>query len=110
MRGLLWVALCLCLCAHAIACRHAPVRLEIKNKPDAVLDRRQEIDLVLVAYDRDGLILDIIDPPTWRSSNLGVASVDDSGRVSINGSGNATIVAILGKVQQSLVVHVAIPD
>src|SRR5438105_924767 len=90
-------------------CMRTPVRLVIKDKPSETLTKKgQEALLRAVLYDKDGLILDATDPIVWSSSDANVATVDKTGKVAAQHSGEAKITAKLKELHDEAMARVSI--
>ena len=91
------------------ACVREPVKLQLKAKPDAVLNKKgQTFELRAALYDKDGLIMDPLKPLTWSSADPAVATVDKDGVIAAVGSGETTVTGRYDTLSDSAEVKVRV--
>jgi uncharacterized protein YjdB len=100
------------LAALAVAACGPSVKTVTVEGKDRVLGAKgAKVTLQAAGKDADGKTVDLAKQKvTWASSDAEVASVDDTGTVTANRSGMATIVATVGAVKGETPVVVLIPD
>jgi alpha-amylase len=90
-------------------CARQPQRLVIKDAPSRILSHKdQTAHLRAAVYDKDGLIVDPLEPIIWTTSDASVLAVDDTGTVKARSSGTATIEARVKSVADKMTARVEI--
>src|SRR6476659_8242770 len=102
----------LALAVAAALCACGPSVKSVTVEPASVSIQQKGASAKLSATPKDDKGLPVNDPSlkaTWTSSDASVASVDGTGKVTANKSGDAVVTATVGEVKGTAKVSVSVP-